>query len=69
MITIKTYQVATKILPGTIVRPFLGDERFDVTEVEHTPWGSVILRDTWRGRSVEMADSNCPEVLGHFNLD
>jgi len=65
---IKIYTPASKIFPGTIVRPFLGDDRFDVTAVETTPQGSVILRDTWRGLSVEMDASNGVEVLGHFNL-
>lgn len=63
------FQLANLINPGTIVRPFLGDDRFDVTEVEHTPQGSVILRDTWRGRMVEMAAENGVEILGHFNID
>lgn len=64
----KTYRPASQINPGTIVRPFLGDDRFDVTRVEITPQGSVILRDTWRGLKVEMSTENPVEILGHFNL-
>lgn len=66
---IKTFRPAAQIIPGTIVAPFLGDARFDVTEIERTAWGSVILRDTFHGREVEMSTENPVEILGAFNLD
>lgn len=59
---------AREIQAGTIVRPFVGDGRFDVTAVENTPQGSTILRDAWRGLSVEMDSGNHVEILGFFNL-
>ena len=64
----KTYRKASEIQPGTIVIPFIGDERFDVTEVEITAWGSVKLIDGWRDREVEMSAENGVEILGHYNI-
>lgn len=60
---------AKDVQPGTILIPFTGDERFDVTDIQNTPQGSTILIDRYRHLRIEMDSANRVEILGHFNLD